>query len=787
MIPAPSQVGTDRLDLRLVPAAATTWLVTLVAPSASSAVQVAGAATCLLLAIGLALRCRHRLAVAGAVALACGAAGALAVLTRAVALHAGPLHELAAQRADARLEVVVQSDARPVTTRRLSMDVAARRTWVLDVRAERLGARSQVTSVRTPLVVLATDEAWVQVLPGTRVAVAGRLAPADATAAALLLARGPPRILESADPVQRTAGRLRAGLRTAVSMLPPAERGLVPGLVVGDTAGLTDELRDDFQTAGLTHLTAVSGANVAIVCGAVLVAARWLGAGRRTAAVVAALALVGFVVLARPQPSVLRAGVMGAVGLLALASGRRRVAVPALAVACLVLLLIDPALGRSYGFALSVLATAGIVLLATPWSTALARRGVPWPLAAAVAVPTAAQLACAPVVAMLTGSVSLIAVAANLAVAAAVAPATLLGVAAAVVAPIAAPAAALLGRLAGLPAGWIVRVAERCADVPHAAVGWPSGGRGAVLLAVVLAAAASALRVLSPRVAGHRRAALAVAIVLVLGTATLARSPRGWPPPGWLLVACDVGQGDALVLATGGDDAVVVDAGPDPQAVDGCLRRLGVRSVALVLLTHLHADHVDGLAGVLRNRRVGQIEVGPLDEPGDSASAVARLAAAAGVPVIRTAPGHRRTLGAVSLEVLWPRRVIRGEGSEPNNASIVLLMRTGPVRVLLTGDVERAAQEALRPVVADALGGTPVDVLKVAHHGSASQSPALLRALAARLALVSVGSDNTYGHPAAPTLELLRQAGSRVLRTDQAGDIAVVTGADGLSAVTRGR
>ena len=230
----------------------------------------------------------------------------------------------------------------------------------------------------------------------------------------MVTVRGPPTLIGGPPLVQQAAGDLRAGLRRAARVLPRAERGLLPGLVLGDTSRMPAGLVDDFRTAGLTHLTAVSGANLAIVVTFVLVVGRWAGLRGRWLPVTAALAMAWFVVLARPQPSVLRAAVMGAIALLALGTGRRRRSLAALAAAVLGLLLIDPWLARSFGFALSVLATAGLVLLAPGWARAWTARGLPRPVAEALAVPVAAQLVCAPVIVLLSGQVSLVAVAANL-------------------------------------------------------------------------------------------------------------------------------------------------------------------------------------------------------------------------------------------------------------------------------------------------------------------------------------------------------------------------------------
>ena len=433
----------------------------------------------------------------------------------------------------------------------------------------------------------------------------------------------------------------------------------------------------------------MSGANLAIVVTFVLVVGRWGGLRGRWLPATAALAMAWFVVLARPQPSVLRAAVMGAIALLALGTGRSRRSLAALAAAVLGLLLVDPWLARSFGFALSVLATAGLVLLAPGWARAWTARGLPRPAAEALAVPVAAQLACAPVVVLLSGQVSLVAVVANLLAAPAVAPATVLGVLATSVAPLSDRAAALLAAAAGVPVGWLVLVATRSAAVPGAAVDWPGSVRGAALLAAVLVLAVVAARVLSRRPLAAAGATVALGVALVVP----ATSP-GWPPDGWVLAVCDVGQGDGLVIAVSPGTAVVVDAGPDPPAIDRCLRRLGVRRVPIVLLTHLHADHVEGLPGVLRGRRVGEVATSGYDEPAGELARVRRWTERADVPLTTVSTGSRMSVGPVRWQVLWPVRVI-DEESVPNNASLVLLVRSHGLRLLLTGDVEPPAQRAL--------------------------------------------------------------------------------------------
>jgi competence protein ComEC len=273
-------------------------------------------------------------------------------------------------------------------------------------------------------------------------------------------------------------------------------------------------------------------------------------------------------------------------------------------------------------------------------------------------------------------------------------------------------------------------------------------------------------------------------LVVAAPPASVPRAPA-WPPSGWQVVMCDVGQGDATVLATAPGEAVVVDVGPDPVALDRCLRRLGVVRVPILVLTHFHADHVEGLPGLLRGRAVGTVLVSPLEDPPGETGRVLRRLRDAGVVVRVAAPGDRWRIGRAALRVLWPSRLIRGEGSDPNNASVVLRADVAGTSVLLCGDLETAAQEAV--LASGQLG--PVDVVKVPHHGSAKQAPGWAAATHPRVALIGVGAGNDYGHPAARTVADYRAVGALVGRTDLDGDLAVVRldDPDALGLVRRGR
>ena len=204
---------------------------------------------------------------------------------------------------------------------------------------------------------------------------------------------------------------------------------MLPALVLGDTSALSADTTAQFRASGLTHLTAVSGANVTIVCGAVLLSASLVGP--RIAVAVAAVALVSFVIVVQPSASVLRAAVMAAITLLALVTHRRRQAIPVLSASVIALTIAAPELTVDIGFALSVSATAALVVIAPAWSRRLVNRGWPKPMADAVSVAVAAQLVTAPLVAAISGTFSVVAVAANLAAAAVITPITVIGTAAA--------------------------------------------------------------------------------------------------------------------------------------------------------------------------------------------------------------------------------------------------------------------------------------------------------------------------------------------------------------------
>ena len=776
------------VDLRLVPAALAVWAVTLLGVRGGwlPAAIVAGLSAAALAATALRWKPRTwqpgsrvpgALAVLVMAGVAAGGVGA-----RAYQVEHHPLRQAADSGARATVRLTLAAAPKPLHGAsygaRKAEDSAIVRAQLhtADVSGHRFRAGGDV-------VALVRTQQWRGLVPGQEITARGKLVPPRSSdlSVAMLQVHRPPSQVGRAPPWQRAAEDLRDGLRRSSSeVLSPAAASLLPGLVVGDTGGLPPEVVEEFRTSGLTHLTAVSGSNLAIVCGAVLLLLRLVGAGPVLAASTAGLALVGFVVLAGPEPSVLRAAVMGAITLLALLLGRERSALPALAVSVIGLLLLSPALATTAGFALSVAATAGLVLLAPVWSEFLRAKGVPVGIAEVIAVATAAHVVTAPLIAAISGEVSTVGILANMLAEPVVAPATVLGVLATVLAPVSSWLSRALVWLAGPELEWVLAVAHHAATVPGAVFGWPSGAVGGVLLASLVVGLLITLR------SRRFRWGLA-ALVLVLGVVLVPVhlfGPR-WPVDDWSMITCDVGQGDGHVLSTGTPgEAVVVDTGPDPVLMADCLRRLGIRRVPLLVLTHLHADHVSGLSAVLADRAVGAVAVGGPPAPAWAVADVARESAQHHVPRMRLRTGQHARWPALTLDVLGPQGSLATTTSseDANDASTVLMATTPAGRILLTGDIALSGQSRLLASGAD----LRADVLKVPHHGSRYTTPRFLAAVRPRLALISVGEGNSYGHPSPLVLDAFARDGVKVLRTDERGDVAVSGDARELRSASRG-
>lgn len=560
---------------------------------------------------------------------------------------------------------------------------------------------------------------------------------------------------------------LRDGLAAATHGLPQPGAGLVPGLAVGDTSSLDPQTEAAMNASSLSHLTAVSGANCAIVVGAVFALLALCGAPRGLRVGGAIVVLAAFVALVTPEPSVIRAAAMALVAMLALALGRTAIGVAVLSLAVTVLLVVDPWLSRSLGFALSAAATGALLLLARPLATGL-QRWMPRALALAFAVPTSAQLVCGPLIVLIDPHVPLLGVAANLVADPAAAPATIAGALACI-----APFPWLrdgLTALAWVPAAWIAAVAHTTAGIGAQNLPWPDGPAGAGLLALL--GAAIVLAVVRPRrlprttAAAVLTTAAAVGIVLAQTTVGTVAGPLTVPST-WQVAMCDVGQGDATLWRSAGAVALV-DTGPEPQALARCLDRFGIERLDLLVLTHFDLDHVGGTPAVIG--RTALVVHGPVDGAAD-ARLLDRLSAA-GARLQQATTGTGGTLGSTRWQALGPP-----PRAEPGNDASVAIDIVGAAfpRTVMLGDLGQESQAALRRRV-----DVPrVQVVKVSHHGSADQDPDLYRDLHPAVGLIGVGADNRYGHPTDKLLATLTALGTTVARTDADGALAVWLDHDG--------
>ena len=590
-----------------------------------------------------------------------------------------------------------------------------------------------------------------QIISGRAVLVKSK----EARVAVLALFRGKIRIETAPSRWARSLGAIRIGLRNSSGN---GDAGaLIPGMVLGDTSKQGADFKLAMKRSGLTHLVAVSGANFAIVSGFVLWLMQFLFRNRKYRIGATALSLLFFIALVRPSPSVLRAAAMAAVVLFAMSHRRAADSLPALGFAIAAVVIADPWQSRDAGFALSVLATGGL-LLAAPRIISFLERFIPKKFAESLAPPIAAMLFCAPILVALSGFLSPMSIVANLLAAPAVAPITVLGFIAALVHPIFPGIAAGLILLIRIPAAFIGLIARWSADFSVIELGKGASGFLCIALIAIL------IWLFRTFFRKYRKVIAASLLVVLL----LGNWFTRFPGVDWQVGNCDIGQGDAMVINLGNHRGVVIDVGPDPQLIDRCLKQFGITQISVLVLTHFHADHVEGLPGLLNGRKVGQVWVSPQIDPAFESARVKRwlnkipqVAVTAGFTA--EIPGDR---GPISFHSIWP---MLGTQDSPNNSSIVIQINSADFSLLAAGDVEPISQAQLVQQL------TQVDIYKVAHHGSRYQDLAFMRALSPQISIISVGKDNSYGHPAPQTIAALSRIGSKVYRTDQAGAIAINT------------
>ncbi|HET7509652.1 MAG TPA: ComEC/Rec2 family competence protein [Solirubrobacterales bacterium] len=563
--------------------------------------------------------------------------------------------------------------------------------------------------------------------------------------------------------------RAAAGLGRGV---PPREAELARGFVLGEDDGIDERTKEDFRRSGLSHLLAVSGENVTLLALLAMPLLGALGIPLRERLIWVLGLIAVYVPVAGAGPSIQRAGVMGALGLLATLGGRRGSRLYALALAATVTLAIDPSVGADVGWQLSFAAVLGILLLASPLRRLVVGRLGPgrWrrALAEGVAVTVAATLATAPLIAYHFETLSTTTLAANVLALPAVAPAMWLGMLSAGLAQLPGLPLEPLNGLNALLLAYIAQVAAWCAAPSWAEVQVHLSGGGLIVAylglgsALLLGAYLTRLGRLWPLL---RWLALLVAIPLLLVAVIPAigsGSQPHLPSSGLRVDVLDVGQGDAILLQPARAPAVLVDGGPPGDGLRGKLEDAGVDALGAAVITHDQSDHAAGIEELLGRFPVHRLVFGRLSRR----TIVA--ANAAGVTSQRVTAGQELRSGKLRLQVLWPPPELLREAApeqDPNQLALVLEAHWGGFSMLLTADAEAEAVP---------LDPGPVDVLKVAHHGSDDAGlGALLEHTHPKLAVISVGEDNPYGHPTPGTLAVLARHRIPTLRTDEDGDVVI--------------
>ena len=565
--------------------------------------------------------------------------------------------------------------------------------------------------LRIPVRVIASTRSVDGLLPGQKIRLSAKVvASKEKRVAALLIVSHRVEAITPPSQWARSLAKIRLGLREATGT---GDAGaLIPGMVIGDVSKQSVDFKNDMRRSGLTHLVAVSGANFAIVSSFVLWGMQFIFRRMNYRLIATAISLTAFISLVRPSPSVLRAAAMAAVLLVAHGTRKGQDSLPALGFAIAAVVIADPFQARDPGFALSVLATAGLLLFAPKIKPQF------------LAPPIAAMVFCAPVIVAISGYISPMSVVANLLAAPAVTAITIVGFIAALISPCAPAISCLLILLIKPFATWIAWVARWCAQFPVFSL--KTGLYGFLVVALIIVCIYF----------GRRKFAIAL-LIFVIALSWLQRFPAG----DWQIANCDIGQGDAMVINLHHHRGILIDVGPDPQLIDRCLHQLGITEIPLLVLTHPHADHVGGLQGAKKNRKIGTTWFGNIN-----------------------AGAHAR-IDNIDIDVKWPQPSQFDDN--PNNSSIAATFTSPDFALFAAGDIEPPVQQELESRIGK------VDIYKVAHHGSRYQDLTLMRELSPTIAIISVGTGNSYGHPAAATISALTQLGAKVLRTDVDGAVAI--------------
>lgn len=636
-------------------------------------------------------------------------------------------------------------------------------------------------------IVVSGDATWADLSAEDHVCFMGQVSDNESSVFVNSMAAVTPGTCLEPDTVQSATGRdqMRTTLRKQAGKTFAYAPELLPGLILGDRSQQSESLDEAMKVSGLSHLSAVSGAHTSLIAAAATLLFRSLRLPRPIVIAAFFCTLLLFVQIVGMQPSIIRAATMGAIGAWALFFGRGSQALPILALSTMIILTISPELVHDVGFQLSVAATAGIVLGAQPlerWLFGFFNKALPdfWAsmLSSSLAISTTAQLACQPILLSFVDYVSAYSLLANLLATPLLPLITVPGTLAAGISIVAPEVSQMILYLVAFPASGIGWVATTMTDLPGAKLPWPDGTTGVVLVILHwLACAIFMVRLLRSqrrpkppvkldnRAPAWQRAGYAlyrqhrgvtrVAQSMILVIAIVAHVAVFWPAPSgridddWDIVGCDVGQGDMFLIRTGATSAMVIDTGPDEALAQRCLEAANIESVDVLAVTHLHADHVGGVAGVRARTHPAQVVYSTGTDPTYDATEAglteqAQQITQPVVQVIDQAAGQ----GEHPVQVRWTVLAADSQSADENNASLVLLLEIyrygGVVKALFTGDLE---QDAAARLIDEDLVPEDIDILKLSHHGAQNGGTELIHHTTPEVALIGVGQDNTYGHP----------------------------------------
>lgn len=800
------------LDLRLLPAALVAWAAALTAVHSAAETSLRLGAVLggvgLISAAALALLPRAssaRLWGTAVQTVLCLVIGACVMVSAGMAQHRQQSSGWAeAVDSDVPVEVTlrISADPRPLAGPSPTGDDAAGTCTPAVVTHARLGTEEARQHIGADVVLIDRDAAPVRLVAGKRYRLTARLAPTGSgnqvTALVMPFGDHEPQLLPEDSWTQLTAlfNSVRTDTAEAAGVAVGAGPAMLPGVVLGDRSQQSPELTESMRISGLSHMTVVSGTHTSLVMGALLGLVRLSRAPRWVIPPVLIAGLILYVLLVQPAPSVIRAAVMGSIGAMAVFAGRGR-ASSALLWSCVILLLLyDPWYATAAAFQLSVAATAGIVVVGHRLKL-IFDRWMPGILAGPLALAVSAQLFVTPVLLPIAEGITLYSIPANILAGPLLPFAVVPGTLAAVLVTALPWLSTVLLWLAGFPSAGIAMIGSWVSELPQALAPWPEGWQGWAMAGLYVAAAIvlcwPIIQARRPRRGELGLLGVVAGMLISIVIPTDALFPAG-PPEQWRFALCDVGQGDMLVVRTAERAGIVVDAGEDPQLAEQCLQRLDLETVEVLMITHEHHDHYGGTPGVARAAEVEQIIYSASAGWGPG-EAIAELDADfSEVPERRGQVGDRLVYGG-PYPAAWSIWAAAEYHVNANDNSLVTLFElwdekgpadavgsaNDPLRLLALGDLEEEAAQIL--LHAESLP-EQVDVLKVAHHGAANGGTQILQDLQPPVGLISVGEDNSYGHPAPGIIDALGEMGSAVYRTDTHGTVVFSLSAQGLEAET---